>query len=84
MSGVSAPTPEQNSLIPPPVPVDSISGDLKSGFARAKLSATVLAKGNTVDEPTARIESRVPDDPPLSPQAESARAESARRHVVLK
>src|SRR3546814_5969711 len=78
MSGLSAPTPWQNRFIPPPVPVDSISGDLNSGLLLANLSETALAKGKTVDEPTARIESRAPEVP-LWPQAARARVESARR-----
>jgi len=53
ISGVLGLTPEQNSLIPLPVPVDSISGERDPGFDRAKFSATTLAKGYTVEEPTA-------------------------------
>ena len=45
MSGLSAPTPAQNSFMPPPVPVDSMSGDLKFGLSRVNASATALAKG---------------------------------------
>jgi hypothetical protein len=45
MSGESAPTPAQNSFIPPPVPVDSISGDLNCGLSRANASDTALANG---------------------------------------
>src|SRR3546814_9894114 len=82
MSGLSAPTPCKNRFMPPPGPVDSISGDLNSGLLREKLSETALAKGNTVDEPTARIESRAPS-PPFWPQAARARVESARRHAVF-
>jgi len=59
MSGVSAPTPAQNRLIPLPVPVDSNMGE---DWAPLMLncSATALAKGNTVEEPTIRISLRVP------------------------
>jgi hypothetical protein len=45
MSGVLAPIPEQNSWMPPPVPVASINGEPNSGCARAKVSDTALAKG---------------------------------------
>ena len=45
MSGVLGPRPLQNSWMPLPVPVDSISGERKSVFERAKFSATSLAKG---------------------------------------
>ena len=44
------PTPEQNSLKPPPVPVDSTTGVLNLP-ALPKLSATVVANGYTVEEP---------------------------------
>ncbi len=54
MSGLSTPTPAQNSLMPPPVPVDSILGVLKVPL-RPKFSATVVAKGKTVEEPTTAI-----------------------------
>ena len=53
-SGCSSPIPEQNNFAPPPVPVDSITGALKSVFF-ANLSATIVEKGNTVDEPTIDI-----------------------------
>ena len=45
MSGVFGPSPVQNSWMPLPVPVDSISGERISGFEREKFSATSLAKG---------------------------------------
>ena len=45
ISGVSAPTPLQNSAMPPPLPVDSISGERMPGLEREKLSDTSLAKG---------------------------------------
>jgi hypothetical protein len=53
--GVFAPTPLQNCSIPPPVPVDSSTGDLRDGSALANASDAALAKGNTVEEPTIRI-----------------------------
>ena len=53
-SGYSRPIPEQNNFAPPPVPVDSITGALKSVFL-ANLSATMVEKGNTVDEPTIAV-----------------------------
>jgi len=46
--------PAQNSFTPPPVPVDSITGALKSVFL-ANRSATIVEKGNTVDDPTIDI-----------------------------
>ena len=55
MSGVSAPTPLQNCSMPPPVPVDSRTGDLREASALANASDAALAKGNTVEEPTMRI-----------------------------
>jgi hypothetical protein len=54
ISGWFAPTPEQNSLAPPPEPVDSIVGVLKV-VVLPNFSATVVAKGYTVDEPTILI-----------------------------
>ena len=50
MSGVSGPTPEQNSLKPPPVPVDSTTGVLNFP-PLPSASATVVANGYTVDDP---------------------------------
>ena len=44
MSGVLVPSPLQKSLSPPPVPVDSIVGVLKS-VERPNRSATTVAKG---------------------------------------
>src|SRR5262245_11501104 len=57
MSGSSTPTPAQNSLKPPPVPVDSTTGVLNLP-ALPNCSATAVEKGNTVLEPTMRIWSR--------------------------
>ena len=51
MSGYCTPAPEQNSLNPPPDPVDSILGVLKS-VVRPNRSATTVENGYTVDEPT--------------------------------
>jgi len=53
-SGCSTPTPAQNSFRPPPDPVDSMIGVAKS-VVLPNSSATAVAKGNTVDEPTMRI-----------------------------
>ena len=61
MSGYCAPTPAQNSFMPAPVPVDSTIGAGIAGLALARLSATALANGRTVDEPTARTLSRLAD-----------------------
>ena len=86
MSGLSAPTPLQNSWMPPPLPVASMMGEGYSGLERTKLSETSLAKGKTVDEPTARIDSRDPPPPAASPQAERARTEraaNARRLLLI-
>ena len=44
MSGCSTPIPPQNSLKPPPVPVDSMTGVWRPEAA-PKRSATVVAKG---------------------------------------
>ena len=51
MSGVLTPTPLQNNFRPPPEPVDSIFGVLKL-VERPKRSATTVANGYTVDDPT--------------------------------
>ena len=51
MSGCSSPIPAQNSFNPPPEPVDSTIGVLKSVLLPNR-SATVVEKGKTVDEPT--------------------------------
>ena len=45
MSGYCSPTPEQNSLMPPPVPVDSMTGGFMLGLPRASRSATAVANG---------------------------------------
>ena len=51
MSGCSTPMPSQKSLSPPPDPVDSTLGVLNS-VDFPKVSATTVAKGYTVEEPT--------------------------------
>ncbi len=56
-SGVPGPFPAQKSLRPPPDPVDSIIGALKPLSALPNSSATTVAKGYTVEEPTIFIES---------------------------
>ena len=57
MSGYCGPTPLQNSLMPPPVPVLSTFGVLNLP-ARPNCSATVVVNGYTVEEPTMLMESR--------------------------
>ena len=57
MSGNCGPTPLQNSLMPPPVPVLSTFGVLNLP-PRPNCSATVVVNGYTVDEPTMVMESR--------------------------
>ena len=57
ISGCSSPIPAQNNFIPPPEPVDSITGVLFPE-PRPYSSATTVAKGNTVDDPTIEIVSR--------------------------
>jgi hypothetical protein len=57
MSGYSTPTPEQKSFNPPPEPVDSILGVLNF-VVLPNCSATTVAKGYTVDEPTIFTTSR--------------------------
>ena len=44
-SGKRSPTPAQNSLMPAPVPVDSMIGEPRRELARATRSATCLANG---------------------------------------
>jgi hypothetical protein len=83
-SGCCTPTPAQNCLMPPPVPVDSTTGVLKAP-PRPKVSATALLKGNTVEEPTMRIWSRpcalaVPDM--AAAEAMAARAATASFLVI--
>src|SRR5687768_15101241 len=56
-SGNCGPTPLQNSLMPPPVPVLSTFGVLNFP-PRPNCSATVVVNGYTVEEPTMLIESR--------------------------
>src|SRR6056300_1474944 len=53
-SGVSNPWPLQNNFIPPPVPVASILG-VGMPVLFPKVSATTVAKGNTVEDPTISI-----------------------------
>jgi hypothetical protein len=60
--------------MPPPVPVDSMTGGLKSPLF-ANLSATMVANGKTVLEPTIRIWSRA--------AASCARASAARVAQML-
>ena len=57
MSGKSTPTPEQNSFMPPPVPVDSTLGVLNLP-ERPKFSATAVENGKTVEDPTMEMASR--------------------------
>src|SRR5690606_21353697 len=57
MSGCRTPRPTQNSFRPPPVPVLSTTGVLNF-VVFPNCSATAVAKGRTVDEPTMRIWSR--------------------------
>ena len=54
MSGNPKPNPEQNNYNPPPDPVDSMTGALKFVLL-ANLSATIVAKGKTVEDPTMEI-----------------------------
>jgi hypothetical protein len=53
MSGKPSPAPEQNSLMPPPVPRLSTFGAFLPVFL-AKFSAVRVANGNTVEEPAAQ------------------------------
>src|SRR5690606_14039947 len=71
MSGVPPPTPSQNFWMPPPVPSDSTRGAAPPEV-REKFSATRLAKGKTVEEPTARTPAWVVGPAALSPQAPRA------------
>ena len=61
--------------MPPPVPSDSTRGAAPPDV-RAKVSATRVANGKTVDDPAAQMPDRVPDGeppaPPPSPQAARA------------
>ena len=54
MSGCRTPTPEQNSLRPPPEPVLSTTGVLNP-VDLPNCSATAVENGKTVEEPTIRI-----------------------------
>ena len=54
ISGYFVPMPEQNNFIPPPEPVDSILGVRLPVFF-PKRSATTVAKGYTVEDPTTLI-----------------------------
>jgi hypothetical protein len=56
-SGVSTPIPLQNNFKPPPEPVDSTFGALNL-LALPKRSATTVANGYTVEDPTMLIVSR--------------------------
>src|SRR5690606_30696889 len=51
MSMVLGPTPAQNWRRPPPEPPEPTTGVLNSGKALPNASATIEAKGSTVDEP---------------------------------
>src|SRR6056300_820352 len=53
ISGVLTPIPLQNNFIPPPVPVDSITGVLIPFLPT--FSATTVENGKTVEEPTIDI-----------------------------
>ena len=52
-STLSTPMPSQKIFIPPPVPVDSITGVL-APVALPNCSATAVVNGYTVEEPTMR------------------------------
>ena len=54
MSALSTPTPSQNSLKPPPVPVLSTTGVLNL-VVLPNSSATRVENGYTVEEPTMRV-----------------------------
>src|SRR5512147_3224111 len=71
MSDVSTPTPSQNSLKPPPVPVLSMTGVLKL-VVLPNSSATRVENGYTVEEPTMRIWSRACAVPATSTVARTA------------
>ena len=71
ISGYWMPTPAQNSLTPPPVPVLSTTGVLNLVLL-PKVSATVAANGNTVEEPTMRMRSRASAAPPRIMPASAA------------
>ena len=71
MSGVSSPTPPQNSFMPPPVPVLSTTGVFMPDFW-PNCSATAVENGNTVEEPTMRIWSRA-----CAPVADASSASAA-------
>ena len=60
--------------MPPPVPRDSTRGAAPPEV-RAKVSATRVANGKTVDDPAAQMPDRVPDgEPPAPPSPQAARA----------
>ena len=84
-SGWSTPTPAQNSLSPPPEPVLSTTGVLFS-VVLPNSSATAVAKGNTVEEPTILIWSRASAALVSATDAVSARAAAAAmaRGVLVK
>src|SRR5262245_43385081 len=79
ISGSSTPTPAQNSLKPPPVPVDSTTGVLNLPIL-PNCSATAVEKGNTVLDPTMRIWSRASAWPA---KASKARAATERVRVLF-
>jgi hypothetical protein len=78
MSGVSISMPPQNSLMPPPVPVASTTGDLNDACL-LNCSAAAVEKGNTVLEPTILISSRAAAE---AAGIASARAPSIRAQRV--
>src|SRR5690606_22952891 len=84
ISGVEGPMPAQKAWMPPPVPRDSTRGAEPPPPLRAKVSATRVAKGKTVEEPAAQMPVRAfcePGAPPsLFPQA--ARASRAAAQAV--
>ena len=76
MSGCPAPMPPQKICMPPPVPVDSTIGE-GAPVTLENCSATAWVYGNTVDEPTMRIWSRLCAVAAPAPRARSATAETA-------
>ena len=81
MSGVSVPTPWQNSFRPPPEPVDSTTG-VGLPVVLPNCSATAVAKGKTVDEPTILIWSRAMALPATATAASAATAAVVRIFTV--